>query len=86
MQNKKLKNAYVLLAVPIELLAEAEIFAGDPVQMYVENNKLILESIDADGGIVCDGDCDSCPLGDEDCDNDCEHCPCFEACDESEVD
>ena len=35
--------------------------------------------------IVCDGDCESCPIADMDCDGDCEDCPCCDNCDESEA-
>ena len=34
MQDKKMKTEIVLLAVPAEMLLEAGIFEGDPMQMY----------------------------------------------------
>lgn len=42
MQDKKMKTEIVLLAVPAEMLLEAGIFEGDPMQMYVDGNKLVI--------------------------------------------
>lgn len=83
MQNKKLKHEFVMLAVPADLLLEAGIFEGDSIAVSVESGRLIIENYDEP---ICDGDCENCPLNDEDCDGDCEDCPCCEVCDESEVD
>ena len=44
MQDKKMKTEIVLLAVPAEMLLEAGIFEGDPMQMYVDGNKLVIEN------------------------------------------
>lgn len=74
MQNKKIKKDYVLFAVPAELLIEAEIFEGNPLQMYVDGNKLIIENIDDTKDIVCEGDCDNCPVRKIDCNEACESC------------
>lgn len=83
MQDKKLKEN-VLFSVPIELLLEAGIFEGDPFRMYVEEGRLIIENVDEDiKDIVCDGDCEDCPVSQIECDEDCRRCPCN--CDESEV-
>lgn len=84
MQSKELKKEYILFAVPTELLLEAGILEGNPVQMYVDGSKLIIENMDEEiSDIVCDCDCDNCPIGQIDCDEDCGNCPCN--CDESEV-
>ena len=83
MQDKKLKHEYVLFAVPANLLLEAGIFEGDSIAMRTEGNKLIIENYDEE--ILCDGDCDNCPMSSMDCDGECGDCPCSESCDESEV-
>ena len=83
MQNKRMKQEFVLLAVPAELMLQVDIFAGDAIAISAEDGRLILENYDE---IICSGDCDTCPVGDEDCDGDCESCPCYESCEESEVD
>lgn len=62
MQDKKMKTEIVLLAVPAEMLLEAGIFEGDPMQMYVDGNKLVIENLDDVGDIVCEGDCEDCPV------------------------
>ena len=36
MQDQKMKAEIVLLGVPAELLLEAGIFEGDPLQMYAD--------------------------------------------------
>ncbi len=86
MQNKKMKTEIVLLAVPAELLFEAGVFEGDPMQMYAEDGRLVIENLDDMSDVVCDGDCENCPLSEIDCDGDCENCPCCKDCDESEAD
>ena len=45
MQDKKMKTEIVLLAVPAEMLLEAGIFEGDPMQMYVDGRKLVIENL-----------------------------------------
>lgn len=84
MQGKKMKDETVTLPVPAELLLEAGILADDPLQMYVDGHKIVIESIDNPGDIVCDGDCGSCPIAEIDCDGICADCPCNEICDEGE--
>ena len=83
MQNKRLKAEYVLLAVPAGLLLKAGIFEGDSIAISAEDGRLIIENYDEP---ICSGNCDDCPIGDEDCDGDCENCPCYESCEESEAD
>lgn len=85
MQNKTIKQEYVLLSVPAEMLVAAGIFAGDPIQMHVEGDKLIIENAEGTEGLVCGGDCEDCPMGEHDCDGDCKSCPCSGECDESEA-
>ena len=75
MQNKKIKTEIIMLPVPAELFLEAGMFEGDPMQMNIDDPK----------DIVCDGDCENCPIADIDCDGDCEDCPCSDNCDESEA-
>ena len=85
MQDKKMKTEIVLLAVPAEMLLEAGIFEGDPMQMYVDGKKRVIENLDDVGDIVCEGDCEDCPVDQTDCDGECDSCPCREHCEYSEV-
>lgn len=55
------------------------------MQMYTDGHKIVIENIDDPKDIVCDGDCENCPIADIDCDGDCEDCPCSDNCDESEA-
>ena len=75
----------IMLPVPAELFLEAGMFDGDPMQMYADGHKIVIENIDDPKDIVCDGDCENCPIADMDCDGDCEDCPCSDNCDESEA-
>lgn len=86
MQNKKMKTEkLVLIPVPAELLREAGIFEDDPMQMYADGHKVVVENIDDPQDIACGGDCENCPVADMDCTGDCEDCPCYDHCDESEA-
>ena len=85
MQDKKMKTEIVMLAVPAELLLEVGICEGDPMQIYAEDGRLVIENLNDPGEVVCDGDCENCPINEIDCDGNCAACPCCEGCDESEV-
>ena len=80
MQNKKIKTEIIMLPVPAELFLEAGMFEGDPLQMYTDGHKIVIENIDDPEDIVCDGDCEICPIAGMDCDGDCEDCPCSDNC------
>lgn len=41
MQNKKMKQSFVLLSVPAKMLMETGIFEGGALKMSVEANRLI---------------------------------------------
>ena len=86
MQNEKIKDKEtVMIPVPAKLLLEAGIYEDDPMQMYADGRKIIIQNIDDIKNFVCDNDCENCPIADTDCDGDCEGCPCNNNCDESEV-
>ena len=51
MQNQmKNKDAFILISVPVELLEEADICAGDALQMYVDDGCIVIEPIYNDDG------------------------------------
>lgn len=86
MQNEKIKDKEtVMIPVPTKLLLEAGIYDDDPMQMYADGRKIIIQNIDDAKDFVCDSDCENCPIADTDCDGDCESCPCNNNCDESEA-
>ena len=85
MQDTKMKTDMILLAVPAEMLSDAGISADNPVQMYVDGQKLVIERLDDTGDIVCEGDCEDCPVGNTDCDGACDTCPCKNNCEYCEV-
>ena len=85
MQKRTMKTQMVLLAVPMDMLLEAGILEGDPIQMVVNGRKLVIESLDDTGDFVCGGDCSDCPFSEIDCDGECESCPCGHDCDDTEV-
>ena len=83
MQNKKV-NEFTLISVPKEALEDAGIVDGSVLQIYADGNKLVIEKLIDTGEIVCDGDCDSCPVNETECDGNCEECPCYKSCEEEE--
>ena len=84
MQNKKV-NEFTLISVPKDVLEDAGIVDGSVLQIYADGNGLVIKKLIDAGEIVCDGDCENCPIADMDCDGDCEDCPCSDNCDESEA-
>lgn len=83
MQNKKV-DKFVLISVPKEVLEDAGIVDGSVLQIYADGNKLVIEKLIDTGEIVCDGDCDNCPVNETECDGSCEECPCYKNCEEEE--
>lgn len=83
MQNKKV-DEFVLISVPKEALEDAGIVDGSVLQIYADGNKLVIEKLIDTGEIVCDDDCDSCPVNETECDGNCEECPCYKNCEEEE--
>lgn len=83
MQNKKV-DEFVLISVPKEALEDAGIVDGSVLQIYADGNKLVIEKLIDTGEIVCDGDCDNCPVNETECDGNCEECPCYKSCEEEE--
>lgn len=83
MQDKKVEE-FVLIAVPKETLKDAGITENSVLQIYADGNKLVIERLTDTGEIVCDGDCESCPINETDCDGNCEDCPCYKNCEEEE--
>ena len=83
MQDKKVEE-FVLIAVPKETLEEAGITESSVLQIYADENKLVIGRLTDTGEIVCDGDCKNCPINETDCDGNCEDCPCYKNCEEEE--
>ena len=83
MQNKKV-DEFVLISVPKEALEDAGIVDGSVLQIYADGNKLVIEKLIDTGEIVCDGDCDNCPVNETECDGSCEECPCCKNSEEEE--
>lgn len=83
MQNKKV-DEFVLISVPKEALEDAGIVDGSVLQIYAGGNRLVIERLTDTGEVVCDGDCDNCPVNETECDGNCEECPCYKNCEEEE--
>ena len=83
MQNKK-GDEFVLISVPKEVLEDAGIVDGSVLQIYADGNRLVIERLTDTGEVVCDGDCDNCPVNETECDGNCEECPCYKNCEEEE--
>ena len=88
MQNQMTNRepVFVLVPMPYEVLADAGIDAGEPLQFTVEEGRITIEQIDLnDLDIVCDGNCRECPLLAHSCLGCCDVCPCNKNCERSEV-
>lgn len=83
MQNKKV-DEFVLISVPKDVLEDAGIVDGSVLQIYADGNRLVIEKLIDTGEIVCDGDCDNCPVNETECDGHCSACPCYKNCEEEE--
>ncbi len=62
MQNKKLKEEFVMLAVPIEVIEESGIADGKVLQFTASEGKIVIEKVDRIDDLVCSGDCQNCPI------------------------
>ena len=63
MQDQKLTGNFVLMTVPVEAVEESGILNGGLIQITAEEGRLILETVNVeDEDIVCDGECEDCPV------------------------
>lgn len=70
MQNQKLTGNFVLMTVPVEAIEESGILNGGLIQITAEKGRLILEAVSVeDEEIVCDGECEDCPVYEAEGDN-----------------
>lgn len=63
MQGEKVKERYVLISIPEEMLEEAGINEWTLIQISAEEGMLKIERVEDTSGYVCDEDCENCPLG-----------------------
>ena len=61
---------HVLMSIPVGALADAGIAPDDVIEIYVDDNKVVLQKAELDGTVVCDEDCEHCPLRLLECEND----------------
>lgn len=69
MRKKEETMEVVMLCVPTEMLKEAGIREGAVLEMYVEENAIIIRSGNDFADFVCDKDCTGCPLSGSSCEN-----------------
>lgn len=63
MQNQKLTGNFVLMTVPVETVEESGILNGGLIQITAEEGRLVFEAVSVeDEDIVCDGECEDCPV------------------------
>ena len=81
MQAKKVKNGnFIFFALPVEAMEASGIGEGDLLQISATKGKILIEAVTDVENVVCDGDCENCPINEKDCDGDCEKCPCYNKC------
>lgn len=54
-------RGYAQLAMPVEVLQEAQISEGDTLQMYVEQGKIVIQKLNDADNVVCSRQCGDCP-------------------------
>lgn len=63
MQDQKLTGNFVLMTVPVEAVEESGILNGGLIQITAEEGRLVFEAVSIeDEDIVCDGECEDCPV------------------------
>lgn len=63
MQDQKLTGNFVLMTVPVEAVEESGILNGGLIQITAEEGRLVFETVSVeDEDIVCDGECEDCPV------------------------
>lgn len=63
MQDQKLTGNFVLMTVPVEAVEESGILNGGLIQITAEEGRLVFEAVTVDDeDIVCDGECEDCPV------------------------
>lgn len=82
MQNQKVREEYMFLAIPMEVIEESGVKDGQVLEFTAEEGKITIQTVDDTSDFVCDKDCENCPINETDCDGDCENCPCYEGCEE----
>lgn len=91
--GKFASGEYVCLGIHKNLLLEigarpderGNVSEDTVYEVYVEGDKIVVKVLTDPGNVVCDGNCDDCPIQDTDCDEDCAHCPCKDHCEDCEV-
>lgn len=58
---------HVFITMPVGALIEAGISPTDVMEIYVEDEKIIIRKAELDDDFVCDGDCATCPFQLVDC-------------------
>ena len=66
MQDQKI-TTYLLLAVPTDVMDEADICEGTLLQFSASDGKIIIEPVTEITDFVCDGVCEDCPMRELDC-------------------
>ena len=66
MQNQTLKD-FVLMAVPSEVLEEAQIMPNALIQYHADEGRIIMEMVDEVLPLACSGECEECPVKGQRC-------------------
>ena len=70
MQDQKLTGNFVLMTVPVEAVEESGVLNGGLIQITAEEGRLVFEAVSVeDEDIVCDGECEDCPVYETEGDN-----------------
>lgn len=71
--------------IPTEQWEALKINSSTILESFVnEEGYLVIRPLEDTDDYICDGDCEGCPIEDNECDGNCESCPCRCHCDDSE--
>lgn len=74
---------FVSVEVPYEVLDDSGIDLDGALQFYADGKKIVIEQLDEETDVFCEGDCENCPLLFH-CSKECNKCPCAVYCDRCE--
>ena len=77
---------FKLLPIPAEDYDALGINSDTVLETYItDDGALIIRKVTDEilEELICDGDCDCCPVAEYDCDGVCFSCPCYPYCDDS---
>lgn len=63
MQNKELKNEFILITIPVEIIEESGVSCNGLIQITAKKGRIVIENVRIENEtVVCNGNCGDCPV------------------------